>query len=161
MTCGRPGPPLAAPDKKIDRFIYSRYRICHISYTGIFCIFFPQKCHNNDKPPVYGCHFDGCHSGGCFSSQTITENNFSSLYPTVSPSVRFLTLCTLTKPLILSHIQPKNRDQDPGWTNHVPLRGARGVLPFCLKNRENPIFHLAENKALSWPTSCWKTGAFG
>lgn len=62
MTCGRPGPPLAAPDKKTDRLIYGRYCICHTSYTGLFCIFFPQKCYNNDKPPVYCCHFDGCHS---------------------------------------------------------------------------------------------------
>lgn len=57
----------------------------------------------------------------------------------------------------VKHPKPKNRDQDPEWSNQVPLRRARGVLPFCLKQRKSN-FPLGWKQSPSWLTSCWKTG---
>lgn len=73
----------------------------------------------------------------------------------------FLMWSSSAKLPILSHVQNLKIDTETlSECNQVPLRRARGVLPFCLKQRKSN-FPLRWKQSPSWLTSCWKKEAFG
>lgn len=85
-------------------------------------------------------------------------HHFFTQLPQTALHVSFLMYLSLTKPPVLSHV--KNLKIETGTLsecNQVPLRRARGVLPFCLKQRKSN-FPLGWKQSPSWLTSCWKRG---